>query len=198
MKITEPSTAITDYILALETLILGILLLRGALQTPVKLWAVAFFVLAIAAIAGGTFHGFIDSLDPLAAHILWKITLIAVGIATFSMLSAAILAFSNQRMILFALAAIQFCVYIFFVARGNDFRIVIFDYVPAMILIVILAYTAKAQSAGYILTAVLLSFVGAGIQSSNIQLHKNFNHNDIYHVIQMIAMYFFYRAGKLL
>jgi hypothetical protein len=67
-----------------------------------------------------------------------------------------------------------------------------------MILIVILAYAAGAQSAGFILTAVLLSFAGAGIQSSNVQLHKNFNHNDIYHVIQMVAMYFFYRAGKLL
>jgi uncharacterized protein DUF6962 len=200
VKIAEPATAITDYILAAETLFLGILLIRGAVQTPVKLWAAAFFVLAIAAIAGGTFHGLIASLDPLAAHILWKVTLVAVGIATFCMLSAAILIFTANpaRTILLVAAVLQFCVYAFFIARGNDFKIVIFDYVPAMILIVVLGYAAKAQSAGFLLGAVVLSFAAAGIQNSSIQLHRNFNHNDLYHVIQMIAMYLFYRAGKLL
>ena len=200
MRITEPATAITDYILAAETIFLGILLIRGVVQFPVKLWAVSFFVLAVGAVAGGTVHGFIESLGPINAHLLWKLTLISVGFATLFMFSAAVLAFTSgpSRNTLLFLAFAQFCVYMFFVSRGSDFKIVIFNYVPTMILIVVLAYTAKAESAPFILIAVLLSFAGAGIQSSNIQLNQNFNHNDIYHVVQMIAMYFFYRAGKLL
>ena len=151
----------------------------------------------MAAIAGGTHHGFIDSLDPRTSQVLWKITLYSVGIATLLMLSAALFAYLNppwQTALIF-LAVLQFCIYTFLVSRNNDFKFVIYDYVPAMLLIVVLAWMMKARSASWILAAVALSFAGAAIQRSGVQLHKHFNNNDIYHVIQMVGMYFFYKAG---
>ncbi len=35
-------------------------------------------------------------------------------------------------------------------------------------------------------------------QASGVALHRHFNHNDLYHVIQMAALYAFYRGGALL
>jgi len=190
----------TDYVLALETIFLGILLIKNGATLPVKLWALSFFVLAIAAITGGTYHGFIESLDAGVAHIIWKTTLLSIGVATLLMVSAAVSSFLNPpwRTFILFFAMLQFCAYAFVVFRSDDFRFVIYDYVPAMVLIVALAYFTKARSSAFIITAVALSFGSAAIQQSGVQLHKHFNHNDIYHIIQMIGMYFFYRAGQLL
>jgi hypothetical protein len=200
VKIAEPTTTITDYILAVETIFFGILLLRDSTTLPVKLWAFSFFILAVAAIAGGTFHGFIGSMEASTSQIVWKFTLYSVGLATLLMLSASAFAFLNQpwRMIILISGVVQFCIYLFLVSRSNDFKFVIYDYVPAMILIVAMAWIAKAASAPWLLAAVALSFGGALIQRLEFQLHKHFNYNDIYHVIQMVGMYFFYKAGRLL
>lgn len=134
------------------------------------------------------------------SQVVWKITLYSVGMATLLMLSASAIAFLPQpwKVLLLIASVLQFSFYILFVMRSNDFKYVIYDYVPAMILITALAWIVKAPSAPWILAAVLTSFIGAGIQRSGFSLHKHFNFNDIYHVIQMVGMYFFYRAGRLL
>jgi len=51
---------------------------------------------------------------------------------------------------------------------------------------------------GYISIGIIISFIGAGVQASRLGLHQHFNHNDIYHVIQMIGMGFFYHGATLL
>jgi hypothetical protein len=45
---------------------------------------------------------------------------------------------------------------------------------------------------------VLVSFLAAGVQFNEIALHQHFNHNDLYHVIQMGGMYLFYRGALVL
>ena len=50
----------------------------------------------------------------------------------------------------------------------------------------------------WIIGGVLVSFGAAGIQQSGIALHQHFNHNDIYHVVQMAGVYLLYRGARLL
>jgi hypothetical protein len=45
---------------------------------------------------------------------------------------------------------------------------------------------------------VLVSLVAAIVQARRLAPHRQFNHNDLYHVIQMVALYAFYRGGTLL
>jgi hypothetical protein len=204
VAITEPVTVLTDYILAVETLIFGILLKRQAdddHQIPIKFWAIAFFVIALAAITGGTCHGFAKQLAGSVYNFLWKITLYSVGASTLFMLSAAAHATltGTARRILIILAWVQFCAFIILVARTSDFKYVIFDYVPAMVVILALClYRLSSQFSPWLIAGILVSFIAAGIQLSGFTLHKHFNHNDLYHVIQMVAMYLLYRGGKLL
>ena len=76
------------------------------------------------------------------------------------------------------------------------------DYAPAMLGVLALqswaAYRHRAASAKWIITGVLVSFVGAAVQQTGFRQGQNFNHNDLYHVIQMVALYLFYRGGLLL
>jgi hypothetical protein len=203
VAITEPVTVLTDYLLAIETIILGILLRKHAAQTqeiPVKFWSIAFFVVALAALLGGTCHGFVNDLPARLYNFLWKITLYSVGASTLFMLSAAIQSTltGKLRRIFMVVAWTQFCIFIILIASTSDFKYVIFDYVPAMVLILILCLSRwRSPFSKWIIGGILISFLAAGIQLSGFTMHKNFNHNDLYHVVQMFAMYLLYRGGMV-
>ena len=46
--------------------------------------------------------------------------------------------------------------------------------------------------------SIIVSVIGALVQMSRLTLHEHFNHNDLYHVIQLLALWLLYRAGKLM
>ena len=81
----------------------------------------------------------------------------------------------------------------------SDFKYVVYDYAPAMGVILILqVISSRARIRRRRMDHrrnPVLSFAGAGVQQSGFSLHRNFNFNDIYHVIQMVAMYLLYRGG---
>jgi hypothetical protein len=190
--VTEPTTTITDYLLAAECIFFGALLIRNN-----PLWGSSFFVLAVAAAAGGTYHGFISNMSAPTAHVVWKITVYGIGLATLLMLFSTVLAYMPKpwKNIFLAIIILQFVIYVYIMSGTNDFRYVIYNYVPAMIAILLMAVFHKNF---WLVGAVMISFAGVAIQRSGVQLHKHFNFNDMYHVVQMVAMYFFYRGGKIL
>jgi hypothetical protein len=202
LTITEPVTLVTDYILAVECLVFAVLLFRKAKnETPILLWSISFFTIALAAATGGTYHGFVQSLSVSISSALWKITLYAIGLSTFCMLSGMILAAlkGKVRTIFLILAAIQFLGFVILIGRSYEYKYVIHDYVPAMAVILALCiYRLSRPYAIWIIAGILISFAAAGIQLSGFTLHKNFNHNDLYHVVQMIGMYLLYRGGSAL
>ena len=71
-----------------------------------------------------------------------------------------------------------------------------------MLLIIILQIFARvkyrAASAAWLISGIIVSFIAAGIQLSGFTMHEHFNHNDLYHVIQILAMYIIYRGVILL
>ncbi len=62
-----------------------------------------------------------------------------------------------------------------------------------MLLMMTVSYmTNKNEGALWIIVSIIVGFVGAGIQQSGFSFHKDFNNNDIYHVVQMLGMYLLY------
>jgi len=207
MTITEPVTMLTDYALAGISLFFSARLFReGRLhrQTSVLLWAAALAVTASASICGGSYHGFVAHLSDLTRFALWKATVYSLGLMSLLMLSSVIVAAVRRplRDWLLAASALDFVVYAAWMTTHNDFRYVIYDYAPAMVGVLLLqvwaVYRRSNASAFWIVAGVLVSFVAAGVQQSGFNLHENFNHNDLYHVIQLVALYLFYRGGLLL
>ncbi|RMD95108.1 MAG: hypothetical protein D6813_00985 [Calditrichaeota bacterium] len=207
MPFTEPTTMLTDYLLALLCLFLAGKLWKVGQkqrQQSIILWTVAFVTTAIAAIAGGTTHGFSLQLSSTLENLLWKLTVYSIGFTSFFMFTGTVYASVSGKVQgwLTGLAILILVIYSVWMLTHDDFLYVILDYLPAMFGIIILQSIAckyqKAASAPWIIGAVLVSFVGAGIQQSELNLHKYFNHNDLYHVIQMIAIWLFYRGVLLM
>jgi len=207
MHITEPMTLITDYLLAGLVFYFGLRLLaawRRTGQQSVYWWAVGFHASALAALAGGTYHGFTSYLRGLPAFLLWKLTVIAVGVAALFLFAGVVLAAISglPKKCLLILAGLKFLLYAMWMTSHDDFRYVIYDYAPALFGILLLAIYAslarRERFAPWLIGGVLVSFAAAGIQASGLALHEHFNHNDLYHVVQMGAFWMLYRGGLLL
>lgn len=206
MQIAEPMTLLTDYLLAGLVFFLGARLQidwRRSGQQAICCWGFGFFASAVAALAGGSYHGFLPYLEGLPAFLLWKFTVLTVGLAALALFSGVVLASLSgaARKWLLGLAVLKFLVYAAWMTVHDDFRFVIYDYAPALLGIFLLSvYAALARRerfAPWIVGGVVVSFAAAGIQASGLKLHQNFNHNDLYHVVQMAAFWLFFRGGRL-
>jgi hypothetical protein len=154
MKITEPATMITDYMLTLACAVFAILTLR--LQTShraVPIWFLAFFTGSIAALLGGTFHGFKLHLSAGRANGLGDFTMILIGASAAFMIAAAIVSS---------------------VSRGD------------------------LESVKWIRRGLIVSAIGFAIQKIGWGLHEHFNHNDIYHVIQIAGFWCLFEGVRRL
>ena len=207
MKLHEPMTTITDYILAVLTLVFAVSLFQVAQfdqQTSVWLWGAGFVASSLAAIFGGTTHGFYPYFGRTMQVGIWKLTVYAIGLSTSFMLAGVIIASISVPLRQWAmmLMVAKTIIYMAWMAKHDDFRYVIYDYVLAMVIALFLQVVSATQwqspSAFWIISGIVVSFIGAGVQQSGFKLHKHFNHNDLYHVIQMISFYLLYRGGLLL
>ncbi len=207
MQISEPTTLITDYLLGALNLYLAARLWKTGKSKnsqSIKLWSGAFLASAIAAVVGGTSHGFAFYLSDFADSIIWKTTIYSIGLASFFMLAGTITATLTNplKKWLLMLTGIKFLLFALWMMTHSAFKYVIYDYGPAMVgvmLLLIYAYLRKKEKgAPYIITGILISFFAAGIQQAGLTIHKYFNHNDLYHVIQMGAMIFLYKGARKL
>lgn len=207
MTIAEPMTMLTDYLVTLLAASLGIhLIIEGRARSVLseQLWGWAFMATALGALAGGTSHGFIQQLGDDGWQILWKITVYAIGAASFLLLAGALVASLSGpwRRLLLLMAFVKLVGYGWWMASHDDFRFVINDYGSSMAVVLLLQlwqwWARRAPSAPWVVAGILVSTVGSLIQQSDFALHEHFNHNDIFHVIQLLALWLLYRGGRLL
>jgi len=155
LQITEPMTLLTDYILAAGSLFFAVRLktiTQNQGQTCRKLWGLAFLFAAVAALLGGTYHGFSVYLGEFLHPALWNSTVYFIGFAGGLMISGALSASLNRQ----------------------------------------------DESVRWFLLGMGISLLGLGIQQSDLALHEHMNHNDLYHLILLGALYLFYRGSRLL
>jgi hypothetical protein len=179
---SEPVTMLTDYALGAVSAYLGLRLFRFS-----KYWAIAFLALALAAFLGGTWHGFWQH------DLLWKATILSVGVASFGMVAgSAILATQGPpRKILFSFSVLKLLLYSVWMLFHDDFIWVIADTGSALAIVGALHLW---RFNGWMLAGVGVSVLAALAQASGLALHRHFNHNDLYHVVQIAAMLLFYRG----
>ena len=184
MNVHEPMTVVTDYILAAAAAAFGVRLWRAGN----RLWALAFFATATASLLGGTYHG-------LAYQPLWKPTVYSIGLASLFLLAGLGRAFAVAGIVKFAIYAV-------WMATHDDFVYVIADYGITLFVVGVFAAAwwlrARAPFAPWVLGSILVSVVAAAVQQSGMSLHRHFNHNDLYHLIQIGGLWLLYRGGVLL
>jgi hypothetical protein len=194
MTIHEPMTMATDYMLCIAAAWFGVRLWR----TDVRPWGLAFFFTAAASFLGGSYHGFAPH------HWLWKATVYAIGLASFFLLSGAVVASVNgaAHRVLMTVAVAKFMAYATWMITHDNFLNVIVDYGASLLLVAALQLYAwsrrRAESAPWVLASIGVSILAAAVQQSRLSLHPNFNYNDLYHLIQLVALWLLYRGGMLL
>lgn len=182
---------ITDYALAGVTVWLAVLLL-GNRSLSSRFWTLAFAALAVGAFLGGTFHGF-------RFEWLWKPTVLSVGVASFGMLagSACATTSGSVRRALVIIAVAKLALYEAWMLGHDAFIFVVADTASAMLAVAALHLFGFRQPASrWILGGVAVSLVAAGFQAGKVALHEHFNHNDLYHVVQIVAMFLYYAGVR--
>lgn len=202
MRIHEPMTLLTDYMLGALCVILAIRLLRHGPHTSRKPWAAAFGACAGAALLGGTYHGFLHWLDEQVSDWLWKATLLQIGLGAFCATVAtarAHLTASAQRVVM-VVAGLKLAAYAAGALSTDTFLIAIIDYTLAFCFVLAVhawAWLRGGDLAGrWVVLGVIVSFLAAGIQAAGIAPHPQFNHNDLYHVVQMAGMWLLYKGAS--
>src|SRR2546426_2854537 len=103
---------------------------------------------------------------------------------------------------LIGLVWVKFAAYILWMAGHNEFRYVVYDQLTAMTAILLLhaydLYARTGPAGGTIVMGVVVSLLAAILQQAKVDLHRHFNHNDLFHVVQIGANYLFFRGALLL
>jgi len=205
MQIREPATTLTDYLLAAECALFASLMVnsgRAGGDTLALLWAGGFAASALAAAVGGTAHGFAGAVSPRTGRALWLGSLAAIGLASAGFSGAVVYARFSDPLRIWLLAALttEVLVYWLWIARHAEFRWAVYMYGTNMLAVLVVeafaAWRWQAPGAAWIVAGVLVAFAGAAVQRRRIAPHRHFNHNDLYHLIQMLAFYLLFRGGQ--
>jgi len=202
--LAEPAVTLTDYGLAVLCMVCAALL-AGQTPSRVRRPLIGFLLaLAAAAVLGGSVHGFFHDESTRVYAILWRATLVSIGLAGFAawVLAARLIVPAATRPAVIAagaLAGLALCVVIVFVK--DTFAVVIAWYLPAAVLLCaafIVRWRRSAEAAYAVgAAAMLLTFVAAAIQHFRIAPHPQyFDHNALYHAVQAVALIMLYRFGR--
>jgi hypothetical protein len=207
VRITEPMTMITDYLMGALAFVLAMRLVGDSTagrQLSGRLWAAALVMTAVAAFVGGTYHGFIQWMPGLAGRAMWKATLLATGLGSACLLAAAVVAAvaGPLRTALAGVVIAKLAFYVWTIATKDSFTLVIADYGTALVAVVLAAWVIRPSgltpATWWITAGVAVAVVAGVIQWARLAPHVHFNHNDLFHVVQMASLYLLYRGGLLL
>jgi hypothetical protein len=196
-------TSITDFALGAEALILGGLMARWpkARFSAAWFWCAVMLLAGAGAIMGGIDHGIVE---PAGLPRFWiqRPNWIVLGAMTFCVLMTTARQFFAPRWqrIILTIGLVQFVASAAAMLRIDDFRVVVVNYAPAMLLLLAMniAGLRKANGSWEMIVGIVISFAAAGIQAAGVDALSPLDHNGLYHVGSMIGMAFLYAGGKKL
>jgi len=205
--ITEPTTVATNVALAGLAFVLGARLAYGAAaqgSASGSFLGLGMLVTAVAAAFGAAAHGIDPRVDAKQRERCWRASLYALGLAGGAM-TASVAFFTARgsiRTAILVVAGLTLLAYLVRVARRPTFRVAAANYVGTLAVLLAAALYAIARwhaaGMGWLVAGVAVSLVAVLVQARHIAMHRYFNHNDLFHVIQMLGLYLFFRGGALL
>lgn len=198
-------SALTDFLLAcLAFFCAGALLARPAQPCSAAwYWRGAMFFLALAALLGGTDHGFVEPAG-LSRGPIQRATWVALGLMTTAVLltlGAQFLGPARQRLLV-GLAAAQLLAYFVAVVLVDSFLVVVVNYLP--VILAMLAFNVQGlwrrSGDGHwtIVLGILVLVLASAVQALRIDTFSPVDHNGLYHLISMPGVFLLYVGGRRL
>ena len=202
MTIHEPATLATDYLLAAVAAWLARRLhLRLSRTAPAaRWWSWTLAAIAASALVGGSYHGFAPEPPTKIFALWWLATLWLVSLTSAAMTVSWIHAVVPPRWhrLGFAAVAAKLLVFAAIAASRPVFAVVVFDYGSSILLWLGAALLLRRNWSAWMVAAIALTIVATLVQQLRLAPSAHFNHNDLYHVIQTVALVAFYRAARQL
>jgi len=200
VTVHEPFTLLTDLLLAALAGWLAWQLHPPRLSgsPAVRWWSRALGLTAVSALVGGTYHGFGPNVATELSALWWIATLQIISLLS-AVMAAGLLAEIAPTCHVgrwAGLIAGKFACFGVLALVVQNFAVAIVDYGLTMAAWAMAAVILRRAWSGWMLAAIGLSVVAAAIQQLRLAPSVRFNHNDLYHVIQAVALVCFYAAGK--
>lgn len=206
MQPTDLIGIVTDLLPAAVSFWIALQLLptmRHLREHAISYWVAALCSVGASALLGGIWHGFAPAMEPRTAALIWTSSIALAIAGSFMFLIATLHVFTGGRLLglLSGCAVIKFALFAVWASVNGDIRLVIYDSGLTMLVMLLLAswgaWLQRVPAASWMLAGVVTAMVAALFQQGRVSIHRYFNHNDLYHVIQMGALYCLYRAGAL-
>ena len=200
MSIYEPATLLTDGLLAV---LAGGLAWRLHRRTPAANPAGRWLsrtlgLTALSALVGGGYHGFAPNFSPAVGEGWWIATLLIINLvsATLALSLLHELRPAGRRHLWPGLIAVKFALFAVVAIILQKFVVAIIAYGLVMLAWASAALLLRRMWSSWMLAAISLSVAAALVQQLGWEPARQFNHNDLYHVIQALALICFYAAGR--
>jgi len=199
MTVYEPFTLLTDVLLGVLAAWLGWRLQRSsaAARPAVRWWSGVLGLTAVSAFTGGSYHGFAPNFSAVIGDAWWLATLWIISLLAAAMALSLLHEFvpAEKQRPWRVLIGLKLAGFIAVAAVHPRFVVAIIDYGLAMLAWLAAAVIFRRAWHGWMLGGIALSIVAAAVQQLHWGFSPQFNHNDLYHVIQALALGLFYRSG---
>jgi hypothetical protein len=197
---TEQTTAVTDVILALMAAAGAVYLYRigQKFRWKTNLWMLVFGLLAIAAFLGAIAHGF--KMSSSIQTILWYPIKLSLGLLVALFIVATVYDIWGEaaaRRIWTVMVAIGVGFLGITLIWPDSFLVFIIYETVAMLLALggytWLAWRGRLEGAGMMVAGILTTIAAAGVQAGKLISFTfiwSFDHNGVYHLIQMMGIGF--------
>jgi hypothetical protein len=197
---TEPLTTLSDFGLTLLAWWAAFCLQPWRTDVPWsrRLWASGLAAQGMGALLGAVYHGWFG--DTSDGDTLWRITLIALGIAS-GLLCAGLGFAVLRKSAATGFAAVMIAkvfVYSACVSASSSFVPALIDQALGLLILAILLIVGRKRlqgTRGAVWMGIGATLAGGVIQATKVALPP-FDHNVLYHLFCAVALWCFYRGGS--
>jgi hypothetical protein len=193
-------TAITDLLLAGEVFFLAGRMSRMPKDRFSAAWYFSgvLLLLGVAAFLGGIDHGFVEPAN-MPRYLIQRSDWIVLGGVTFCLLMTTAKQFFPPKVqrVVSIVALVQFVANAAAVLSVDSFLDVILNYVPVMLLLLVMSLIGLRSGRGsrQMIVGILILFSASGIQAAGVDVFTPLDRNGVYHLVSMIGVAFMYFGG---
>lgn len=194
----EPATLLTDVVLAALSWWFAWKLSVRTADASRRWWSRAFVCVGAGSLVGGLWHGFHGAMSPGLDASWWRLCLLLTLASSLCLWQATAIKFPPQRATFWPrLGWVKALACATVAMAWPEFSVVLADFAASMLFLATRSVVAAPQpGTRYFLAGVALFALGGVVQAAQWAPHHNFNHNDLFHVIQLGGNWLIYLGGR--